>query len=154
MSKTALTPAATSPPVRSGLAAVDRYLETGYATVPGMSSRFAAAICCGLLRMQTEMGVGGPAVEIGPFEGRFFIAIAHALAAGETALGIDLFDWPNPEVIDRFAGQLRQARAGVRPAHGLEGRQPHHDAGGAAGQARVAGARVSFISTASTRAPP
>ena len=67
-----------------------------------MSSRFAAAICCGLLRIQSEMGVTGPVAEIGPFEGRFFIALAHALAAGETALGIDLFDWPNPEVIDRF----------------------------------------------------
>jgi predicted O-methyltransferase YrrM len=104
--------AAISPPVRAGIAAVDRYLETGYAAVPGMSSRFAAAICCGLLRMQTEMGVAGPAVEIGPFEGRFFIAIAHALAAGEMALGIDLFDWPNAEVIDRFHANCAK--------HGLE----------------------------------
>jgi predicted O-methyltransferase YrrM len=102
MSQAAATAATTSLPVRSGLAAVDGYLETGYATVPGMSSRFAAAICCGLMRVQSEMGVTGPVAEIGPFEGRFFIAIAHALAPGETALGIDLFDWPNPEVIDRF----------------------------------------------------
>ena len=57
----------TSETIRSGVAAVDRYLETGYATVPGMSSRFAAAICCGLLRKQTEMGVAGPIAEIGPF---------------------------------------------------------------------------------------
>jgi predicted O-methyltransferase YrrM len=99
--------------VRAGIAAVDRYLETGYAAVPGMSSRFAAAICCGLLRMQTEMGVAGSAVEIGPFEGRFFIAIAHALAAGEVALGIDLFDWPNAEVIDRFHANC--ARHGLEP---------------------------------------
>jgi hypothetical protein len=88
--------------VRSGIAAVDRYLDAGYATVPGMSSRFAAAVCCGLMRIQTDMGVSGPVVEVGPFEGRFFIALCHALAPGETALGIDLFDWPNPEVIDRF----------------------------------------------------
>lgn len=88
--------------VRSGITAVDRYLDTGYATVPGMSSRFAAAICCGLLRMQGELGVRGPVAEIGPFEGRFFIALSHALAPEETALGIDLFDWPNPEVMDRF----------------------------------------------------
>ena len=96
------TPARPALPIRSGIAAVDRYLDTGYTSVPGMSSRFAAAICCGLLRMQSEMGIAGPVAEIGPFEGRFFIALAHALAAGETALGIDLFDWPNPEVIDRF----------------------------------------------------
>src|SRR5512134_798860 len=94
--------------VRSGIPAVDRYLEAGYASVPGMSSRFAADICCGLMRMQTAMGVAGPVVEIGPFEGRFFIALSHALALGETALGIDLFDWPNPEVIDRFQANCRK----------------------------------------------
>ena len=140
MAKAAVTDAATIAPVRSGLAAVDRYLETGYATVPGMSSRFAAAICCGLLRMQSEMGVVGPVVEIGPFEGRFFIAIAHALAAGETALGIDLFDWPNPEIAARFEANC--AKHGLEPGRymawkadsrtmapaellaGLEGRRP------------------------------
>jgi predicted O-methyltransferase YrrM len=95
-------PAPTSATVRSGIPAVDHYLATGYSLVPGMSSRFAAAICCGLLRMQTEMGITGPIAEIGPFEGRFFIALAHALAAGERALAIDLFDWPNLQVIHRF----------------------------------------------------
>jgi hypothetical protein len=67
-----------------------------------MSSRFAAAVTCGLMRIQTELGVTGPIAEIGTFEGRFFIAMAHSLAEGETALGIDLFDWPNAEVMDRF----------------------------------------------------
>ncbi|RYE85623.1 MAG: hypothetical protein EOP19_09050, partial [Hyphomicrobiales bacterium] len=36
------------------------------------------------------------------FEGRFFIALAHALEPGELALGIDIFEWPNPQVKDRF----------------------------------------------------
>jgi predicted O-methyltransferase YrrM len=98
----------TSAAIASGIAAVDRYLDEGYVTVVGMSSRFAAAICCGLLRIQTELGTKGPVVEIGPFEGRFFIALAHALAPGEVALGIDLFDWPNPEVIDRFQANCRK----------------------------------------------
>ena len=93
-----------APHPRTGIAVVDRYLETpsGYASVVGMSSRLAAAVTCGLMRIQTELGVRGPVAEIGTFEGRFFIAMAHALAADEVALGIDLFDWPNPEVIDRF----------------------------------------------------
>ena len=107
------------PPIsypKSGLAPVDRYLESasGFASVVGMSSRFAAAITCGLMRLQTELGVSGPIAEIGTFEGRFFIAMAHALEAGETALGIDLFDWPNPEVIDRFHANC--ARHGVPEA--------------------------------------
>lgn len=97
----------------SGIAAVDRYLESGYDSVVGMSSRFAAAVTCGLLRIQSELGVKGPTAEIGTFEGRFFIAMAHALRDGERALGMDVFDWPNPEVIDRFEANC--ARHGVRP---------------------------------------
>ena len=93
---------------RSGLDAVDRYLADGYSSVVGMSSQFAAAICCGLLRIQTGHRVGGPVVEIGPFEGRFFIALTKALAPGEVALGIDLFDWPNPQVKDRFAANCKR----------------------------------------------
>jgi hypothetical protein len=88
--------------VRSGIAAVDQYLDEGYEQVPGMSSRFAAAVCTRLLGIQSEMGISGPVVEIGTFEGRFFIALCKALAPGEMALGMDLFDWPNPQVIDRF----------------------------------------------------
>lgn len=98
----ATPPIRSSATVRSGIPAVDRYLDAGYETVAGMSSRFAAAVCGGLMRIQVEMDVDGPAVEFGTFEGRFFIMLCHALAAGETALGIDRFDWPNPQVIDRF----------------------------------------------------
>jgi len=100
--------------VTSGLPAVDRYLATGYETVAGMSSRFAAAVCCGLMRIQSGLGVTGPVAEIGTFEGRFFIAMAHALGDGEKALGIDVFDWPNPQVIDRFEANC--ARHGVAAA--------------------------------------
>lgn len=90
------------PSVQSGLPAVDRYLAEGYQSIPGMSSRFAAAICCGLMRLQGEFGVKGHVAEIGPFEGRFFIAMALALEPDERALGMDLFDWPTPKVKDRF----------------------------------------------------
>ena len=92
----------TSPIVHSGIPAVDDYLDDGYDKVIGMSSRFAAAICCGLLRIQSDLGVKGPVAELGAFEGRFFIALAKALQDGERALGIDIFEWPNPQVIDRF----------------------------------------------------
>lgn len=93
---------------RSGIPAADHYIETGYASVVGMSSRLAAAVTCGLMRIQSELGVAGPVAEIGTFEGRFFIALAHALRDGERALGIDLFDWPNPEIIDRFHANCRR----------------------------------------------
>jgi predicted O-methyltransferase YrrM len=92
----------------SGFPAVDAYLHEGYLSVVGMSSRFAAAVAARLMGIQSGLGVTGHVAEIGTFEGRFFIAMAHALAAGETAVGIDLFDWPNPEVIDRFHGNCRK----------------------------------------------
>ena len=95
----------------SGIAAVDRYIVDGYASVPGMSSHFAAALTCGLMRIQTAAGVTGPVVEVGAFEGRFLIALAKSLAPGEIVLGIDLFDWPNPEVEGRCIANC--ARHGV-----------------------------------------
>jgi predicted O-methyltransferase YrrM len=73
-----------------------------------MSSRFAAVVAARLLKIQSDMGVTGPFAEIGTFEGRFFIAMAQALLPGEKAVGIDLFDWPNPEVIDRFHANCRK----------------------------------------------
>src|SRR5690606_21718385 len=92
----------------SGIAAADRYLAEGFRAVPGMSSQFAAAIVCGLMRIQTDLGVSGHVAEIGTFQGRFFIALAHALAPGERALGIDRFDWPSPAVLDRFEENCRR----------------------------------------------
>ena len=88
--------------IASGHAAIDLYLSHDYERVRGMSSRFAAAICGHLIRRQSEFGVGGELVEIGTFEGRFFIAMALGLAPGEIALGIDRFDWPDAGTEDRF----------------------------------------------------
>jgi predicted O-methyltransferase YrrM len=93
----------------SGHAAVDRFLADGYERVRGMSSRFAAAICGHLIRRQSELGVAGDMAEIGTFEGRFFIAMALGLAPGEVAVGIDLFDWPNERVLDRFLANCAAA---------------------------------------------
>jgi predicted O-methyltransferase YrrM len=89
--------------IASGHPAIDLYLSQSYERVRGMSSRFAAAICGHLIRRQTALGIGGDLVEVGTFEGRFFIAMALGLAAGEKALGIDRFDWPDAGVEGRFA---------------------------------------------------
>jgi predicted O-methyltransferase YrrM len=88
--------------IASGHPAIDLYLSQSYERVRGMSSRFAAAICGHLIRRQTALGVGGDLVEVGTFEGRFFIAMALGLAPGERALGIDRFDWPDAGVEGRF----------------------------------------------------
>lgn len=88
--------------IASGHAAIDCYLANGYAKVRGMSSRFAAAICGHLIRRQSEFGISGDMVEIGTFEGRFFIAMALGLIHDEHALGIDRFDWPDDRVRARL----------------------------------------------------
>jgi len=88
--------------IASGHPAIDRYLAEGYEQVRGMSSRFAAAICGHVIQRQSALGIAGDIVEIGTFEGRFFIAMALGLAADEHALGIDVFDWPDAGVLDRF----------------------------------------------------
>jgi hypothetical protein len=91
-----------------GVASADRYIAQGYETVIGMSSRFAAAVCAKLMRIQSDLGVKGHLAEIGAFEGRFFIALAHCLEAGEKALGMDVFTWPNTGVKDRFEANCRK----------------------------------------------
>jgi predicted O-methyltransferase YrrM len=93
--------------------AADAYLADGYGRVVGMSSRFAAGVCGRLLALQNEFGVTGHFAEIGAFEGRFLIAMAHCLAPGEKALGMDIFEWPNPEVLQRFEANCR--RHGLGP---------------------------------------
>src|ERR1700730_15768192 len=88
--------------IASGHPAIDLYLAQSYERVRGMSSRFAAAICGHLIRCQSALGIGGELVEIGTFEGRFFIAMALGLAPGEKAIGIDRFDWPDAGIEGRF----------------------------------------------------
>jgi predicted O-methyltransferase YrrM len=71
-----------------------------------MSSLFAARIVVALLEHQTRSGITGHVAEIGTFEGRLLIAMAHALAEGERALAIDHFEWPDPGVRARFEANL------------------------------------------------
>jgi hypothetical protein len=98
----------------SGHPAVDRYLAEGYASVPGMSSRFSAGICGHLVRRQTELGIAGDVAEIGAFEGRFLIALALGLAPGERAFGFDTFDWPDAGIEARFRANCGRHGVGDR----------------------------------------
>jgi DNA-binding transcriptional LysR family regulator len=85
------------------------YLNSRYASVPGMSSHFAAKLAVALIESQAAAGVSGSLAEIGVYEGRFFIAMA--LAAGETdlCLAIDRFHWPDSAIEARFLGHCRDA---------------------------------------------
>ena len=95
--------------ITSGDARFDAFLADGYMRIRGMSSRFAAAICGHVIRRQTALGITGDILEIGTFEGRFFIATAMLLQAKEHALGIDVFTWPDAGVYDRFLKNCAEA---------------------------------------------
>jgi predicted O-methyltransferase YrrM len=84
--------------LKTNNALIDAYLDNGFAQVRGMSSRFATSISSWLMLMQSEAKIEGDFLEIGTFEGRYFIALAHALKPTEIAIGIDTFDWPNERV--------------------------------------------------------
>jgi hypothetical protein len=95
--------------ISSGHAGLDRFLAGDYQRIRGMSSRFAAAICGHILGRQNALGIVGDLLEIGTFEGRFFIAMAKLLEPGEHALGIDVFTWPSPKVYDHFLANCAQS---------------------------------------------
>jgi predicted O-methyltransferase YrrM len=88
--------------ISSGHPRLDAFLADGYMRIRGMSSRFAAAICGHVVRSQSARGIAGDLVELGTFEGRFFVAMAMLLAPGERALGIDVFTWPSAAVYDHL----------------------------------------------------
>ncbi len=124
----------------TGHAVADRYLAEGYETVVGMSSRFAAGVCGRLLRIQSDLGVTGHFAEIGAFEGRFLIAMAHCLGAGETALGMDIFEWPNAEVKDRFEANC--GKHGIAPDRRITWKVNSGDTSAAEVMAKLGGGSV------------
>jgi hypothetical protein len=100
--------------ISSGNSCLDAFLADHYMRIRGMSSRFAAAICGHLVRLQTTLGIAGDLLEIGTFEGRFFVAMTLVLQKGEHALGIDVFSWPSPAVYDHLIENC--AAAGLDPS--------------------------------------
>jgi hypothetical protein len=129
--------------IASGHPAIDRYLAEHYERVRGMSSRFAAAICGHLIRRQSETGIGGELVEIGTFEGRFFIAMALGLAPGEKALGIDRFDWPDAGIEGRFHANC--AAHGIGREHYLSWKMDSREITSAGLQEQLGGRPVRFV---------
>ena len=95
---------------------LESYLRRDFSSVPGMSSRFSAFVSSAILRIQRNAGWSGGVAEIGAFEGRFIIALAFSLSSDERAVAVDLFEWPDPEVEDRFRQRLRKYR--MEPSSG------------------------------------
>lgn len=94
--------------LKSGIEAADRYIEHDYSSVRGMSSSFSATISAATMRIQSTQGIAGHLAEIGTFEGRYFIALAHSLQSGERAIGMDTFTWPDEGLLDRLNRNLEK----------------------------------------------
>lgn len=94
--------------LKSGIEAADRYIEESYFSVRGMSSSFAGTISAATMRIQSELGITGHLAEIGTFEGRYFIALAHALKEDERAIGMDTFTWPDEGLLGRLENNLKK----------------------------------------------
>lgn len=92
--------------LKSGIPAADRYIAEHYLSVLGMSSSFAATISAATMRIQSEHGISGHLAEIGTFEGRYFIALAHVLKDDERAIGIDTFVWPDEGLKARLEANI------------------------------------------------
>src|SRR6202051_1747443 len=129
--------------IESGHPAIDRYLAESYERVRGLSSRLAAAICCHLIRRQSALGIGGELVEIGTFEGRFFIAMALGLAPGEKAIGIDRFDWPDAGIEGRFLANC--PADGLSPDRYVGGKEDSREITAADLQARLGPRPARFV---------
>src|SRR6516162_2753461 len=129
--------------IASGHPAIDLYLAQSYERVRGMSSRFAAAICGHLIRRQSELGIRGAFVEIGTFEGRFFIAMALGLAPEEKALGIDRFDWPDAGIEGRFLANC--AAHGIAPDRLIVWKADSRELSTAALSQRLGGTPARFV---------
>ncbi len=68
------------------------YLENGIGTVEGWLSPTTASMIASLLVAQSDQGVAGDVCEIGVHHGRLFLILANALASGQKAVAVDVFD--------------------------------------------------------------
>ncbi len=75
--------------------------------VEGWLHAASATITARLLQRQTAIGLGGNVMEIGVHHGRYFLVLAEGLAAGESALAVDIFAAQHLNVSNSGRGDQR-----------------------------------------------
>lgn len=79
-------------PVQTDESWLWRYVDDGFAHTEGWVMPQIMKILVAVDRIQAEMGIGGGAMEIGIFRGRFFMALNALVDPAYRSLAIDLFD--------------------------------------------------------------
>jgi hypothetical protein len=74
--------------------ALAAYAETGVASVDGLLQSGSIAVLWSLIELQDAFGVTGDVAEIGVYQGKTFLLLAHALNAGERAFAVECFGTP------------------------------------------------------------
>jgi predicted O-methyltransferase YrrM len=98
---------------RNKNAALAAYAETGVGTVGGLLQSGSIAILWSLIELQDAFGMAGDVAEIGVFQGKTFLMLAHALNAGERAFAVECFGQPPGSDAETLAAfQANMARFG------------------------------------------
>jgi hypothetical protein len=85
---------------------LDSYWSGGFRTVKGWVFDGLRPYLQHAGAYQEEQGITGNLAEIGVFEGRFFIALAHLARPDETCVAIDVFDEQDKNLDHAGAGSL------------------------------------------------
>jgi hypothetical protein len=74
------------------MGSLSAYVRSGKDRIEGWFGRIDSEIFCELLTHQNEQKIAGGVAEIGLHHGKAFVALCLALAEGQRAYGIDLFE--------------------------------------------------------------
>ena len=103
-----------------GLAKLDTYLRTEFASVEGWCLPSLWGIVSACHDYQIRNGIDGPIAEIGVYQGKFFIGLALLKPSDRPHYAIDVFDMQEFNLDGAGAGNLERfeanvARSGIAP---------------------------------------
>ena len=98
---------------------LDAYAKNGHQRVEGWLLPMAIEAICGLADLQQEMGIHGPACEIGVHHGRLFLLLHLLTVPPERSVAFDLFEMQDENVDGSGKGSRDALMQNLR-AHGCD----------------------------------
>ncbi len=83
--------------------ALAAYAERGVDTVGGLLQSGSIAVLWSLIELQDALDIQGDVAEIGVYQGKTFLLLAHALNSGEHAFAIECFGQPSGSDVETAA---------------------------------------------------